>query len=80
MRKSIRHMLLGRFLPLLTVIGISFAAPPFAWGSGSGNQGNQGNQNQGNGPTIPEPSAWLAMGAGLLVFGSYVRSRTRTPR
>jgi len=70
--------LLARLLPLCLVIGLSLAAPTHAWG---GDDNNQGNEDQGNsGPAIPEPSALLAMGAGLLVVGSYLRSRIRTRR
>jgi hypothetical protein len=70
--------LLAQLLPLVLVMGLSMAAPAHAWGGGDNSQGddNQGDDG-GRGPAIPEPSAWLAMGVGLLVVGPYARSRFR---
>jgi hypothetical protein len=80
--------LLAGLLPLFLVIGLSLAAPDHAWGGVYNNQdgNNQDGNNQGyprqwnGGPAIPEPSAWLAMGVGLLVVAPYARKRFRTPR
>ena len=87
MLKNLLHSLLTRLLLLSLVMGISLAAPAYAGGNdnnqGDNKQGdnNQGNEDQGGrGPTIPEPSGWLAMGVGLLVVGSYLRGRRQVQR
>ncbi len=72
-----RLFLVRRLLPFSLAIGLCLAAPAYASG---GNDNSQGNEQGGPGPTIPEPSAWLAMGAGLLVVGAYARGRGQPQR
>jgi hypothetical protein len=88
MTREIHHKLFARLFPLLIMMGLGFATPALAGGSYQNTQGDnsqgdnaQGNDGQGfGGPAIPEPSAWLAMGAGFLLVAPYLRSRSRTRR
>jgi hypothetical protein len=80
--------LIAQLLPLLLVTGLSVVAPAHAWGGNTSSWGNifswddhnAGSDDGGPGPAIPEPSAWLAMGVGLLVVGPYARRRFRGQR
>jgi hypothetical protein len=80
--------LLAQLFPLFLVMGLSMAAPAHAWGGNTSSWGsifswddnNQGDEDGGPGPAIPEPSAWLAMGVGLLVVGPYARKHFRAQR
>ncbi len=75
------HTLLARLLPLSLAIGLCLAAPAYAGGGNSQGDNNHGNEDGGGpGPSIPEPSGWLAMGVGLVVVGSYARSHFRPQR
>jgi len=45
-------------------------------GEGGVTRGDLGRKGD-PGPSTPEPSGWLAMGAGLLVIGAYSRRRPK---